>query len=117
MQNKLSKSIKSGVTKITKRYSNAILNSYFDDYFDVIYLDAAHDYKSAVKNVEQCKKKVDHDGSLIFNDYAIDDLMEGIPYGVIPVVDELCVSENWEMIYLALGPMMYCNVALREIRD
>lgn len=113
---KLNKSISSGITKLVKGFSHEVLASYPDDYFDIIYLDAAHDYDSVKLDVEQCKRKISSNGWLVFNDYIMGDFIEGIPYGVIPVVNDLCINDNWEIRYFALHPTMYCDIALTKIQ-
>lgn len=36
-------------------------------------------------------------------------------YGVIQAVHEFCLREGWEIVYLALHPRMFCDVALNKI--
>lgn len=59
--------------------------------------------------------KIKRDGILIFNDYTVWSMLEMTDYGVVPVVNEMLASGGWEMLYLALQPLMYCDVALRRI--
>ena len=114
VEKKLTHSISEGITKIKKGLSNEVLADYPDKYFDVIYLDAAHDFDSVYRDVAQCKNKIKNEGWLIFNDYTIGDFIEGIPYGVIPAVNDLCLNDGWEFRFYALHPTMYCDVALTK---
>jgi hypothetical protein len=34
---------------------------------------------------------------------------------VIQATNELMIEHGWEMSYLALAPMMYCDVGLRKV--
>ena len=55
------------------------------------------------------------DGTLILNDYVMHDATG--PYGVVRAANEFMVAEGWEMVYFALEPNMYCDVALRKLRE
>ena len=35
-------------------------------------------------------------------------------YGIVPVVNDMLAGGGWEVAYLALHPLMYCDVALRR---
>ncbi|HSG36832.1 MAG TPA: hypothetical protein VLA27_05270, partial [Paracoccaceae bacterium] len=55
------------------------------------------------------------DGALIFNDYAVWSPTSMFHCGVARAVNELCLSSNWRLRYLAMQPMMYNDVML--VRD
>jgi hypothetical protein len=90
------------------------LQGFDDGYFDFIYIDADHSYKGVKRDIAAAKHKVKEDGFLIFNDYTYWSPVECINYGVIRAVNELCLEENWEIVYYALAGYMYCDVALRR---
>lgn len=94
--------------------SSAAISSFPDAYFDLIYIDADHSYPGVKRDIEAAKTKVKEGGFLVFNDYTYWSPVECINYGVIQAVNELCVQENWEMIYFALAGYMYCDVAIRK---
>ena len=50
----------------------------------------------------------------MFNDYIVYDYVALAPYGVVQVVNERCVARDYELLYLALAPDMFCDVALRK---
>jgi len=65
-------------------------------------------------DIAAAKTKVAPKGFLLFNDYAFWSPTECMPYGVVRAVNELCLSDNWEFAYLALGNFGYMDVALRR---
>jgi len=106
--------IHAGTVRTRKGRSWELLGDYPDRSFDVIYVDAAHDYASVKRDADLGAAKLKPDGFLIFNDYLLYDHIAHEPYGVVQVVNELCVAHDYEMLYLALAPHMFCDVVLRK---
>ena len=90
------------------------LESFPDEYFDWIYIDAQHTYEGVKRDIGAARLKVKANGLLVFNDYLIWSYQEMQPYGVVAAVNELCIEDNWELVYLALRYHMYCDVAVRR---
>ncbi|SDB36959.1 class I SAM-dependent methyltransferase [Bauldia litoralis] len=83
-----------------------------DQFYDVIYIDGAHSYDGVRRDTEAALAKIKRHGYLIFNDYIMADLTGNSPYGVVQVVNELCVSSDWRVHYLALQASMFCDNCL-----
>jgi predicted O-methyltransferase YrrM len=96
--------------------SKAALESFPDQHFDWIYIDAQHSYNGVKRDILAARPKVKPDGLLVFNDYIVWSYVEMEPYGVVRAVNELCIEDGWEIVYLALPGHMYCDVALKKIR-
>ncbi|HEX3862781.1 MAG TPA: class I SAM-dependent methyltransferase [Stellaceae bacterium] len=81
---------------------------------DVIYVDANHNYPAVKAELSIIQHKIKDDGIIIFNDYLLGD---GTPMtiGVVPAVNEFMLEKGWEMIYFALHPRMFCDVAIRKL--
>jgi len=95
--------------------SVAMLNSLPDASLDVVYLDAEHSYASVKRELAAILPKIRADGWLILNDYTMADYGGSLAaYGVIQAAHEFMIAENWEMQFLALHPLMYCDIALRK---
>jgi predicted O-methyltransferase YrrM len=92
-----------------------VLESFPDEYFDWIYIDAQHAYEGVMRDIGAARRKVKAGGLLVFNDYAIWSYVEMEPYGVVAAVNELCLEDGWKVVYLALPSHMYCDVAVRRI--
>jgi hypothetical protein len=94
--------------------SHARLAAYPDKYFDMIYVDADHAYEAVRADAEIAKQKLKDEGVLIFNDYIMYDHIHQSPYGIVQVVNELVVGENWRVIGFALQPHMFCDIAIQR---
>jgi predicted O-methyltransferase YrrM len=108
--------ISSGIVQLHEGDSSSTLKQFPDSYFDFIYLDGDHSYRGVKRDIEVGKSKVKEEGFLIFNDYTYWSPVECIDYGVIRAVNELCIEEEWKMVYFALAHYMYCDVALKRPR-
>lgn len=111
------KEIEAGQVFIEKGHSWDMLARYNDHYFDWIYIDAGHDYASVKKDLAQAIKKVKPDGYLVMNDYIMFDHLARTEYGVVQATNELCIEHNWEFLYFAFHPNLFCDVVLRRIRE
>jgi hypothetical protein len=97
--------------------SAKVLGQFSDEYFDWIYIDGDHSYNGVSRDAEMAVRKIKPAGVLFFNDYTMGDhnVPEGFyPYGIIPVVNNLCLQGGFEMIGFAFHHEMYCDVALRR---
>ena len=110
----LSKGIENGNIELHEGDSSTILSSFPDEYFDWIYIDADHAYEGVCKDIQQAYPKVKPDGMMIFNDYTNWSVCEIIPYGVAKAVNEFCIANNWEIVFLALQFLGYHDIALKK---
>ena len=104
-----------GTVRLHESNSVDAMRKFPDRYFDWIYIDADHSYEGARDDLDIAKKKVKTDGLLVLNDYIFWSHRELAPYGVVQAVNEFCLAEDWELLFLALHPEMYNDVVLRKI--
>jgi hypothetical protein len=90
------------------------LSRYPDRTFDMIYVDAAHDYESVKGDANLSKQKIKPEGILVFNDYIKYSHYDDSYYGVIPVVNDLVANQGFEVMGFALQADMYCDIAIRR---
>jgi hypothetical protein len=94
--------------------SGECLSRYPDQTFDMIYVDAGHDYESVKRDADLSKEKIKLQGILIFNDYIRYSHLDDSYYGIIPVVNELVVNQGFGVLGFALQSGMYCDIAIRR---
>ena len=83
--------------------------------FDMIYIDADHQYEGVVKDINAALPKLKPRGVLIFNDYTVWSASSMFHCGVARAVNELCLREPWKFRYMAMQDMLYNDVML--VRD
>lgn len=100
---------------INKGLSWECLADYPANYFDWIYIDAAHDYDSVKKDLNEALKRLKPDGYIIMNDYIMFDHFTKENYGVVQSTNEFMIEHDFEMLYYALHPDMFCDVVIKKI--
>ena len=91
------------------------MTAFNENYFDWIYIDAAHDYQSVKKDLFQAKRTIKENGLIIMNDYIMFDHFTKEKYGVVQATNEFMIENNYEMLYFALHQDMFCDVVLKKI--
>ena len=94
--------------------SHKALAAYPDQTFDLIYVDAGHDYENVSRDATLAARKINSDGVIIFNDYTMFDHLTGAPYGVVPAVNELVTRGRWRVVGFSLQQHMFCDIAIRR---
>lgn len=88
-----------------------------DGSIDVAYVDADHTYDFVKGELALLNSKVAKTGWIVLNDYTMGNVVSSgfKRFGVIQAVHEFMLTEHWEMMFLALHPLMYCDVAIRRM--
>lgn len=95
--------------------STSVLYQFPDNYFDWVYLDTAHTYAITSKELEILKGKIKYDGIIAGHDYCMGNWVGALRYGVVEAVHELCVRDNWELLYLTCETDHGRSFAIRRI--
>lgn len=90
--------IDKNILEIRKGISWECLDTFPNNYFDYVYVDAAHDYESVKKDIQVLKRVVKNKGIIQFNDYIHIDWS-----GVIPAVHELVKDTDSKVLYYCLS--------------
>lgn len=86
-----------------------------DQYFDWVYLDTDHTYKTTRRELELLRPKMKPGGIIAGHDYILGNWNAGYRYGVMEAVREFCLKHNWEMIYLTHELDISPSFAIKEI--
>jgi predicted O-methyltransferase YrrM len=105
--------IASGRVLLREGNSSSLLQSYPENFFDWIYIDADHSYEGVRRDIEAALGCVKKDGYLVFNDYIYFSHRELLPYGVMQAVNDFAIAHNWRFEFLAWQEQGHFDVALR----
>jgi hypothetical protein len=93
IEENLKEKIKANQVILNQGYSYDFVDSYKDNYFDFIYIDACHIYESVKADLEMFLPKLKNEGLMCGHDY-----FNYSNFGVIKAVDEFCENFNFEMV-------------------
>lgn len=109
--------IKSESIEINIGLSTEVVENFKDNYFDWIYIDTSHSYKTTIEELELYRKKVKVDGIIAGHDYILGNWNGLVRYGVIEAVYEFCIKYKYEIIYLTTELNKNPSFAIRKIAD
>lgn len=101
---------------IRKGLSWDMMKTFDKDEFDWIYIDAGHDYDSVKRDLEEAFRILKPNGYLVMNDYIMYDHYTKEQYGVVKATNEFMIDNDFEMLYFAFHPEMFCDVVIRKIQ-
>jgi hypothetical protein len=114
-RNRFRDEIAASQVELMRGYSHEMLPLLPDVSVDVFYVDAWHSYEAVAAELEIIKWKIVPGGWIVLNDYTLYDVVAGVEYGVIHAAHEFMLGEGWEMKFLALHPLMFCDIALQKM--
>lgn len=85
-----------------------------DILYDMVYIDGDHSFESVLRDAEAAISRLKKGGILIFNDYTFVDPITDVPYGIVQVVNDLCVNKGWRVIGFALEGCMFADIAIQH---
>lgn len=94
------KKINAGQVEIVRSLSVPAAEQFDDNYFDWIYIDTDHSYKTTLAELYAYERTIKNGGYICGHDYVMGNWASGYKYGVIEAVAEFCVNRNWKISYL-----------------
>ncbi|MGJ8640385.1 MAG: class I SAM-dependent methyltransferase [Opitutaceae bacterium] len=114
IKKRFSKEISADTVHLNRGYSWEVLETFDDDYFDWVYLDAGHDFESVRKDLSILKKKIKPEGIIAGHDYTRWGRF-GLRFGVVEAVNQFCVENDFEIIYLTSESRTNISYAIRKL--
>lgn len=111
----LTRELSAGKVEIHKQMSTEVFNDFVDGYFDWIYIDTDHSYKTTICELLSFAPKVKPEGIITGHDYVKGNWISGVRYGVMEAVHEFCVDHNWELLYQTADLVEWSSFAIRRI--
>lgn len=112
------KEIENGQLEMKQGFSWDVLETFPDNFFDYVYLDACHEYDAVKKDVEVLERKVKPNGIIAFNDYnsycmTIEPTRKNAYFGVPAVVNEFIGRTNSQVLFLSLARHSSYDIVIR----
>jgi hypothetical protein len=115
IENKFEDLIKKGIVEINFGYSTAAVSAFADNYFDWIYVDTDHTYKTTIAELELYAPKMKAGGIIAGHDFTMGNWIGMTRYGVIEAVYEFCVRYDWELLYITADIKEFPSFAIRKL--
>ena len=115
VESKFRQQINDKTLEINLGLSTQVVNDFKDDYFDWIYIDTDHSYKTTYEELVTYSTKVKADGFMAGHDFILGNWDGMVRYGVIEAVHEFCLKYNWEIIYVTVELSNNPSFAIRRI--
>lgn len=109
--------IENKTLSIHRGFSTERVSDFPDDYFDWIYIDTDHSYKTTCEELKLYAPKIKNGGIIAGHDFIKGNWLSGLRYGVMEAVYEFCIQENWEIIYLTMEINDNPSFAIRKIEN
>lgn len=115
LEEKFTKQIADELVEVNLGLSTDVAETFEDNYFDWVYIDTDHSYKTTIAELESYRGKMKDNGIIAGHDYIIGNWDGMVRYGVIEAVYEFCVKYNWEMLYITMENQDHPSFAIRKI--
>ena len=112
---RFSNEIASGQVVANRGLSVEVLKTFDDHYFDWVYIDTDHSYKTTAAELRICRQKVRAGGHIAGHDFCPGNVIAPVAYGVVEACLEFCEVNRWKFEYLALAPDGHFSYCLRAM--
>ncbi len=115
VEQRFAEQIKQGKVVLNIGLSTAVAATFSNEYFDWIYIDTDHTYRTTLAELQLYSAKMKKGGIMCGHDYVIGNWSDHIRYGVIEAVHEFCSNNGWELIYITSDLDRNPSFAIRRI--
>lgn len=110
-----SSQIQDGSVQLNVGYSVPILQKFADSYFDFVYIDTDHSYKTTFAELMIAARKVKTMGFIAGHDFCTGNIVGAVVYGVIQACCQFCDEQGWGLRYLTMEPHGHWSFCLQRI--
>jgi hypothetical protein len=115
VKNRFAEAIQNGQVILHQGLSTEVLKKLPENNFDWLYLDTDHTYPTTAAELECAAKCVKNNGLILGHDYVTGNWNSGVRYGVIEAVNEFCVRNNWEFLFLTAETHRHLSFGVKRI--
>jgi Methyltransferase domain len=115
IQEKFSSEIATGSVEINRGMSIAVLKTFPDAYFDWVYIDTDHSYRTTAEELRLSAAKVRPGGRIAGHDFTSGNVVGPVPYGVIEACNEFCMKQGWAYEFMTLEPHGHQSFCLKQL--
>lgn len=115
--NKFSEQIKEDKIEIHRGFSTTVLKDFPNEYFDWVYLDSDHGYRTTYDELIILKDKIKQGGVIAGHDYCRFASKGNARFGVVEAVNKFCVEYDYELFYLTAETHRHLSFAIRKIHS
>jgi hypothetical protein len=108
--------IDAGTVEINEGLSTDALAKFPLAYFDWVYIDTDHSYKTTSEELALARDRVKPGGRIAGHDFCTGNVVRPVPYGVIEACHEFCAGNDWRYEFITLDPDGHFSFCLKQIR-
>jgi hypothetical protein len=106
--------IDAGSIVIDQGLSIEMLQKFPEHYFDWVYLDTDHSYKTTAAELDLLRSRVKLGGRIAGHDLCAGNVIRPVPYGVVEACNEFCARHDWGYEYITLDSDCLFSFCLRQ---
>ncbi|SPH24496.1 hypothetical protein DEA8626_03548 [Defluviimonas aquaemixtae] len=104
-----------GQVRLDKGRSTDMLATFDPVYFDWVYLDTSHTFAMTAEELSLCDRVVRPGGFIAGHDFCTGNVVTPVVYGVIPAVNEFCLSHGWRYDSVTLESHGHFSFCIRRL--
>lgn len=115
IQKKFKTQIEAGRIHLRQGFSTEQLAEFPDGFFDWVYVDTNHSFKTTWEELRLCNDKVKREGRIAGHDFCTGNVVEPVPYGVVEACAKFCLDYGWQYEYIALESHGHFSFCLKRL--
>jgi hypothetical protein len=117
VKNRFAEAIQNGEVILHQGHSTEVLKQLPAKSLDWLYLDTDHAYPTTAAELELAARLVKKEGLILGHDYVTGNWNNGVRYGVVEAVNEFCVQNNWEFLFLTAETHRHLSFGIKRMND